>query len=249
MNQTSIIDFFSKGISINSSEEITNDTKKGINKYFSKGHLLKDKNIKDCNLSGSAITEDKNVNSKISNSTDFNIFSNDIIERIEVYTDGSTVNNGKKNASGGIGVFFYLDDMKNVSEKYNSSNVTNQKCELLAIVKALQIIKSKFGRHSKKINVLVHTDSDYCIKCMTNYVKVWLRNNWKLRNGNSVKNRNLIELLLNLTNEFNNVSYNHIRSHQLEPQNKDSSEYKVWYGNMMADKLANQGRNKGYFKK
>ena len=83
---------------------------------------------------------------------------------------------------------------------------------------------------------------------MTNYVKVWLRNNWKLRNGNNVKNRNLIELLLNLTNEFNNVSYNHIRSHQVEPTNKDSLEYKVWYGNMMADKLANQGRSKGYFK-
>ena len=84
---------------------------------------------------------------------------------------------------------------------------------------------------------------------MTNYVKVWLRNNWKLRNGNNVKNRNLIELLLNLTNEFNNVSYNHIRSHQEEPTNKESLEYKVWYGNMMADKLANKGRSKGYFKK
>ena len=249
MNQTSIIDFFPKGTTNNISKEINIEPEKGINKYFSKESFLKDKNLKDCNLSESPIIEDKNVHSKISNSTNFNIFSNDIIERIEVYTDGSTVNNGKKNASGGIGVFFYLDDMKNLSEKYNSNNVTNQKCELLAIVKALQIIKSKFGRHSKKINVLVHTDSDYCIKCMTNYVKVWLRNNWKLRNGNNVKNRNLIELLLNLTNEFNNVSYNHIRSHQVEPTNKDSLEYKVWYGNMMADKLANQGRSKGYFKK
>ena len=82
---------------------------------------------------------------------------------------------------------------------------------------------------------------------MNSYIKNWIRNNWKLRNGNNVKNRNLLELLFNLSNEFNNVSYNHIRSHKQEPENKESLEYKLWYGNMMADKLANEGRCKSLF--
>tara|TARA_B100000524_G_scaffold115504_1_gene56440 strand:- start:452 stop:712 length:261 start_codon:yes stop_codon:yes gene_type:complete len=84
---------------------------------------------------------------------------------------------------------------------------------------------------------------------MTSYVNNWIRNNWKLRNGGNVKNKNLIELLLNITKEFNNVSYNHVRAHTEEPNNKNSICYKLWYGNMMADKLANEGRTKNQFSK
>ena len=244
-NQTSINDFFPKG---GGGDKSGINIKKGsIEKFFSN----------KVNKDGSQESIEKNHTDKEKNHTDkdnkksdkfIDIFSDeDNIERVEVFTDGSTVNNGKKNASGGIGVFFYEPEFKNLSERYNSHNVTNQKCEILAIFKGLQIIKSKFGRHSKKINVLVHTDSDYCIKCMTSYINNWLRNNWKLRNGNNVKNRNLIELLLNITKEFNNVSYNHIRSHTNEPDNKRSTQYKLWYGNMMADKLANEGRLKNQF--
>ena len=34
------------------------------------------------------------------------------------------------------------------------------------------------------------------------------------------------------------ISFQHIRSHQKEPVDKNSDEYRHWYGNMMADKLA-----------
>ena len=242
-NQTSINDFFPKGNGGDKSG-IHRDcnTNGNIKTYFTKTRIEENHVSEQINIK-------KTEENKLCDNNKFkNIFNGeDIIERVEVFTDGSTTNNGKRNASGGIGIFFYEEDLKNLSERYNSHDVTNQKCEMLAIFKGLKIIKSKFGRHSKKINVLVHTDSDYCIKCMTSYVNNWLRNNWKLKNGNSVKNRNLIEILLNITKEFNNVSYNHIKSHREEPNNKSSIQYKLWYGNMMADKLANEGRLKNKF--
>jgi ribonuclease HI len=243
-NQTSISDFFPKKNPDNNNN--SNSDNNSVNLHLSDNNSLKrffPSNKFEINMDEKSEEENSKCNKQFKN-----IFSDEgVIERVEVFTDGSTINNGKKNASGGVGVFFYDDSFKNISERYNSNNVTNQKCEILAIIKGLQVIKSKFGRHSKKINILIHTDSEYCIKCMNSYIKNWIRNNWKLRNGNNVKNRNLLELLLNLSNEFNNISYNHIRSHKQEPINKESLEYKLWYGNMMADKLANEGRSKSLF--
>lgn len=251
-NQTSINDYFTIKKPGSNSDNLPLSKNNKLKKFFPSEKLEinineedKKKQLQNIFLDDSLINEEiHKEKSKDNMDKQFkNIFSDKgIIEKVEVFTDGSTVNNGKKNASGGIGVFFYGEEFNNLSEKYNSDNVTNQKCEILAIIKSLQIIKSKFGRHSKKINVLIHTDSEYCIKCMTSYINNWIRNNWKLKDGNNVKNRNLLELLLNLTNEFNNISYNHIRSHKQEPSNKESLEYKLWYGNMMADKLANEGR-------
>ena len=43
-----------------------------------------------------------------------------------------------------------------------------------------------------------------------------------------------------------NVQFRHVKAHQKEPTgvSKDSYEYIEWYGNMMADKLANEGAKK-----
>lgn len=245
LNQTSIDDFFLRS----SLKKVPNDsiiTKKNFNitRYFSSNDSVEP--IKKCVNNKKISIKKCNDTKTIVNNCDL-FYKNDI-QIFEIFTDGSTINNGKKNSSGGIGVFSYDDDTLNLSEKYKHDNATNQKCEILAIFRGLQVLKTKFGRHINKMNVVIHTDSDYCIKCMTKYIKSWIKNNWKLRDGGNVKNRNLLELLFNLSNEFNNIRYNHIRSHQIEPSNKQSVEYKLWYGNMMADKLASDGRKKGYFK-
>jgi ribonuclease HI len=36
---------------------------------------------------------------------------------MHIFTDGSCINNGKKNSKGGIGVFFGDNDTKNVSQE------------------------------------------------------------------------------------------------------------------------------------
>lgn len=85
---------------------------------------------------------------------------------IVVYTDGSCIFNGKRNAIGGYGVYFPNGDYENVSEPLTKKpespdtdpietlTVTNNRAELMAILTALNIVK--------KDNLLIYTDSKYC---------------------------------------------------------------------------------------
>ena len=170
-----------------------------------------------------------------------------IIDKIDIFTDGSTINNGKKNASGGFGVYFPDTRFHNISTKYTKEDVSNQKCELLAILKGLEYVFYYFKEKSKMVNVVIYTDSKYSIDCFTKYIKNWKSNGWKLRNNQQVKNRNLIEKIDYYIQQFNHIRFHHIYSHKHEPYNKNSLEYYLWYGNDMADKLANEGRLKQIF--
>ena len=49
-----------------------------------------------------------------------------------------------------------------------------------------------------------------------------------------------IDLLLQ---KFSNLKFIHVRSHQIKPNDINSEEYKIWYGNDKADELANKGAN------
>ena len=104
-----------------------------------------------------------------------------------VYTDGSTDSNGNASATGGIGVYF--GDDRDMSEPYDEQArvlygpATNQKCELLAIARALENVHEP---------VCIVTDSKYSIGCLTDWYPNWVRNGWKNSQGKPVKNKELI---------------------------------------------------------
>ena len=66
----------------------------------------------------------------------------ELMEEINVYTDGACVDNGKPYARAGYGVYFGKDDARNVSESYKGLQ-TNNVAELLAIIKAMTILKEE----------------------------------------------------------------------------------------------------------
>ena len=74
---------------------------------------------------------------------------------LAIYTDGSTIGNGKKNATGGYGVFFGRPDIPNISVPLKSGKVTNNIAELKAIIDALKYISSH------NVKAVIHYDSDY----------------------------------------------------------------------------------------
>ena len=86
-------------------------------------------------------------------------------EPIYVYTDGACTNNGRSNARAGFGVYFGKDDPRNVSEAYNGPQ-TNNVAELLAIVKALTILREEIDNGEK---IIIYSDSTYSIRCCTEY--------------------------------------------------------------------------------
>ena len=145
-----------------------------------------------------------------------------------IFTDGSTLNNQDKNKRvGGIGVFYGDNDERNISEIL-IENPTNQKAELLACIRALE--------NCDKKNIIIYTDSKYVIGCMTEWLDNWKNNNWKNSKGKTIKNLELIKNL-DVLCQNNIVKFIHVKAHQKMP-NKNTENYKLWYGNKMADKLA-----------
>ena len=159
---------------------------------------------------------------------------------MKIFTDGSTINNGKKNAIGGIGIYIPKQgEIEEWSISYSllsanqySIKVTNQISELIAIILAIEKAKDL-----TKDTIYVYTDSKYAIDCATTWSKLWIKNNWKKSNGKVIENLWLIYRLVQLTHKYP-VIFKHIKAHTDEPVNTNDENYELWLGNDKVDKLA-----------
>jgi ribonuclease HI len=178
---------------------------------------------------------------------------------ISVYTDGSVSNNGKGElARGGIGVYYSKGNSLNVSEPFFLRPITNQRAELYAIIKSIEnlfyslnntftkSIMKNDGQIENNVKVKIYSDSEYSINCVTKWIEKWKRKGWKTVQQKNVKNRDLIEWLYYLIHKYAKseieFEFIHVSSHQDAPKDKESEEYKIWYGNDVADKFAVDGR-------
>ena len=132
-----------------------------------------------------------------------------------VYTDGSCYNNGKSNAIAGIGIFFDIDDDRNVSKiitsNYSIQNKvklihTNNSAELIAIIECYKLIKNDTDRGLK---VVIMSDSEYSIKCATSYGDKLSKDNW----SKDVPNKELIIELYEIYKNNENLKIKHIKAH------------------------------------
>jgi ribonuclease HI len=162
------------------------------------------------------------------------------INKYNVFTDGSCLNNGKKNSTGAIGIFFSDDDPDNCGQaiENDGNKITNQTMELIACIQAFRIIDQKIINGLKIKIIYIYTDSTYIINCINKWYTQWEKNQWKTSKGKDVENKDLIKALYELKNKYI-VIFKHIRSHK-DPPDIYSEEYKFWYGNYMADKLATE---------
>ena len=161
----------------------------------------------------------------------------------ELWTDGSTFNNGKKNKKqyGGIGVFFKKDDPRNICKILQGSKITNNVAELTAILLGIQtIINTNLTPDFKDENqILIYSDSEYCINCITKWARKWKDNGWRKSSGKKepIQNKELVERIYELYLKYK-IRFQHVKAHQPEPYNKTSKQYKIWFGNHMADMFA-----------
>lgn len=149
---------------------------------------------------------------------------------LTIYTDGSSLSNGTAGARAGVGVYFGPCDSKNVSEALLGTRQTNQRAELTAILRALEIAP----RHR---DLTIYTDSRYAIDCVTSWYKTWKRNGWLTANKKAVENRDLIQ---------------DIRTKIEEREGLGRKSYFIWVkghngdrGNVEADRLAVEGARHG----
>lgn len=141
-----------------------------------------------------------------------------------VYTDGACSNNGRENALAGIGIYFGIDDPRNLSEKIDGKQ-TNNTAELSAIIKTFQIIENDIVNGK---NIMIMSDSIYAIKCATSYGKKCNDKGWNI----TIPNKELVKIVYELYKDKSNVKFTHIKAHT-----KNTDIHSI--GNAFADKLAN----------
>jgi len=108
---------------------------------------------------------------------------------LHIYTDGSSLANGKLGSRAGLGVYFGDGDERNLAERLQGEPQTNQRAELKAIQRALEIAPLDQP-------VRIFTDSQYSIKCVTEWALGWKRKGWVTANGEEVKNQDIIREVL-----------------------------------------------------
>ena len=133
---------------------------------------------------------------------------------IKIYTDGSCIGNP---GSGGWAAIILNGDNQNIISG-KKKNTTNNQMELMAAIKALVFLK-------KKQKIRIYTDSNYVKEGITNWIKIWEKNNWKTANKKKVKNVELW-IKLNTLSNFHDIEWRWVKGHSGDPMNN------------MVDKLA-----------
>lgn len=153
---------------------------------------------------------------------------------IIVYTDGSCAGNGKSNAVGGIGIHFPNGELKDISKVFRHECCTNQRTELYGILTAIRYIKQNLGLSNNK--VLIKTDSQYSIDCITKWVYGWVKNGWMTKSNTPVANKEFIQLIHQYYETYD-IAFEHVDAHT-----GMSDEESV--ANAIADKLATMATKK-----
>ncbi|QRN41283.1 MAG: ribonuclease HI [Neisseriaceae bacterium] len=138
-------------------------------------------------------------------------------DNVYLYTDGACKGNP---GSGGWGVL--LCYRSHEKELYGGeANTTNNRMELTAVIKGLQVLK-------KNCNVVIYTDSQYVKNGVMQWMPNWKKNGWQTTNKKPVKNKDLWSKLDQELGQHQ-VVWHWVKGHAAHP------------GNERADILANLG--------
>ena len=139
------------------------------------------------------------------------------MEKVEIFTDGACKGNP---GPGGWGALLIAGVHK--KEMYGGElNTTNNRMELKAVIEALTALK-------RPCDVVVHTDSQYVQKGISEWIHGWKARGWKTAAKEPVKNADLWQAL-DAAQAVHKVEWRWVKGHAGHD------------GNERADALANLG--------
>ncbi|OQY30430.1 MAG: ribonuclease HI [Candidatus Cloacimonetes bacterium 4572_55] len=127
-----------------------------------------------------------------------------------LYTDGACRGNP---GPGGWGMVLY-DHVSNEKNEFSGGhpNTTNNQMEMTAVIEGLK----RIGPGSQ---VTVHSDSQYVIKGITQWVMNWIRRDWRTTSNTPVKNKALWQEIYALSQE-RKVAWRWVKAHNNNPDNE-----------------------------
>ena len=139
------------------------------------------------------------------------------MDTIQIYTDGACKGNP---GPGGWGALLVAGSTE--KELFGGEgNTTNNRMELMAVIEALSALK-------RPCHVTIHTDSQYVLKGITEWLAGWKAKGWKTAARTPVKNVDLWQRLDAATVQHQ-IEWRWVKGHSGH------------HGNERADQLANRG--------
>ena len=124
------------------------------------------------------------------------------MKKVEIYTDGAC--SGNPGLGGYCAILIYKGVEKVV--KGSEKDTTNNRMELLAVIKGLEALK-------EPCQVDLYSDSQYVVDAFNKgWIETWQQNNWRTSNKSDVKNVDLWKQLISLT-QINTVNFIKVRGH------------------------------------
>ncbi|GAA5234793.1 ribonuclease HI [Verticiella sediminum] len=139
------------------------------------------------------------------------------MDTVEIWTDGACKGNP---GPGGWGALLRAGEHEKTLHG-GEPLTTNNRMELMAVIQALRLLK-------RRCRVVLHTDSQYVQKGITEWIGGWKRRGWITADKKPVKNADLWREL-DAERERHDIDWRWVRGHAGDP------------GNERADVLANQG--------
>jgi ribonuclease HI len=81
---------------------------------------------------------------------------------------------------------------------------------LAAIHRSVVVLEERGFRDE---DLVIYTDSDYCINCLTKWITGWVSRGWKTAAGGDVLHRDLIQDTSSRLAKFKSYRFVHVRSH------------------------------------
>jgi ribonuclease HI len=138
-------------------------------------------------------------------------------EAVEIWTDGACKGNP---GPGGWGALLKMGAIEKTLHG-GEPLTTNNRMEMLAVIEALGALK-------RPCKVLLHVDSQYVMKGMTEWIHGWKQRGWRTADKKPVKNADLWQRMEEEVAKHT-ITWKWVKGHAGDP------------GNERADLLANRG--------
>lgn len=130
------------------------------------------------------------------------------LKQIQIHTDGACL--GNPGPGGWAALLRYGQREKELVG--GEAQTTNNRMELMAAIRALEAL-------TEPCDVVLHTDSQYVRKGITEWMANWLRRNWRTAAGAPVKNQDLWQRL-HAAAQRHQVDWRWVKGHSGDPDNE-----------------------------